>query len=37
MRGFLANSSDVFEVLGFGAFCGATHSTFYVSYFDRKL
>jgi hypothetical protein len=30
MRGFPSNSFNVFEVVGFGAFYSATHSTFHV-------
>jgi hypothetical protein len=30
IRGFPTNSYNVFEVVGFGAFHGATHSTFHV-------
>jgi hypothetical protein len=30
MRGIPVNSFNAFEVVGFGAFCGATHSTFHV-------
>jgi hypothetical protein len=30
MRGLSYNSSNVFEVVDFGAFCGATHYTFHV-------
>jgi hypothetical protein len=31
MKGFPSNSFNVFEVVGFGAFCGATHSTLRVT------
>jgi hypothetical protein len=30
MRGVPINFLNAFEVVGFGAFCGATHSTFHV-------
>jgi hypothetical protein len=30
IRGFPSNSYNVAEVVGYGAFCGATHSTFCV-------
>ena len=30
MRGIHVNSLNAFEVVSFGAFCGATQSTFYV-------
>ena len=30
IRGFPSNSYNVFGVVGIGAFCGATHNTFFV-------